>query len=258
MTGPSVQSGISRFAGYMIGFGLGGFFDGILLHQILQWHHLLSGLGDTRLNVYVLVFWDGIFHALMYVVTISGIYLLWRARKEFPPFGADRSLFARVLLGFSFWHIIDSVLSHWVLGIHRVRMDVENPLVWDLLWFVIFGILPLLIGCVMVRRCSTFGSRVNCSPASLFLAVMVAGPIASLPAPDQTKVMVLFMPGTSQQEALTAFAAVDANLIASDSSGLLWAIDMSPGGNSFELYRHGALVVTGAPLPLGCFNWTRA
>lgn len=28
-------------AGYLLGFGLGGFFDGILLHQVLQWHHLL-------------------------------------------------------------------------------------------------------------------------------------------------------------------------------------------------------------------------
>jgi uncharacterized membrane protein len=26
----------------LLGFALGGFFDGILLHQILQWHHLLS------------------------------------------------------------------------------------------------------------------------------------------------------------------------------------------------------------------------
>lgn len=28
--------------GAALGFALGGFFDGILLHQILQWHHLLS------------------------------------------------------------------------------------------------------------------------------------------------------------------------------------------------------------------------
>ena len=34
-------------AGIFLGLGLGGFVDGILLHQILQWHHMLS-------NVYVL------------------------------------------------------------------------------------------------------------------------------------------------------------------------------------------------------------
>ena len=28
-----------------LGLGLGGFFDGIVLHQILQWHHMLSSAG---------------------------------------------------------------------------------------------------------------------------------------------------------------------------------------------------------------------
>jgi Predicted membrane protein len=36
------------WARYALGFGLGGFFDGILLHQILQWHHLLSGIEEAR------------------------------------------------------------------------------------------------------------------------------------------------------------------------------------------------------------------
>lgn len=29
-------------AGILFGLGLGGLFDGILLHQVLQWHHMLS------------------------------------------------------------------------------------------------------------------------------------------------------------------------------------------------------------------------
>jgi uncharacterized membrane protein len=28
------------FAGILLGLGLGGFFDGIILHQVLQWHHM--------------------------------------------------------------------------------------------------------------------------------------------------------------------------------------------------------------------------
>ncbi|WP_267594617.1 DUF2243 domain-containing protein [Carbonactinospora thermoautotrophica] len=32
----------SSVLGLLIGFGLGGFVDGILLDQILQWHHMLS------------------------------------------------------------------------------------------------------------------------------------------------------------------------------------------------------------------------
>jgi uncharacterized membrane protein len=31
--------------GVLIGFGVGGFVDGIVLHQILQWHHMLTSAG---------------------------------------------------------------------------------------------------------------------------------------------------------------------------------------------------------------------
>ncbi|TIP73091.1 MAG: DUF2243 domain-containing protein, partial [Mesorhizobium sp.] len=29
-------------AGILLGLGLGGFFDGIVLHQLLQWHHMAT------------------------------------------------------------------------------------------------------------------------------------------------------------------------------------------------------------------------
>ena len=32
-----------RLPGFLLGVGLGGFVDGIVLHQILQWHHMLTG-----------------------------------------------------------------------------------------------------------------------------------------------------------------------------------------------------------------------
>jgi uncharacterized membrane protein len=41
---PHVFSRRFLWAGYLIGFALGGFLDAILLHQFLQWHHLPSGL----------------------------------------------------------------------------------------------------------------------------------------------------------------------------------------------------------------------
>ena len=45
-------------AGILLGAGLGGFVDGILLHQILQWHNMLSGqlppdtLVRAKVNMY--------------------------------------------------------------------------------------------------------------------------------------------------------------------------------------------------------------
>ena len=69
------------WAGAILGFALGGFFDGILLHQILQWHHLLSlvaGMGDLRTQV----LWDGYFHALMYLIAAAALWGLWSAHRR--------------------------------------------------------------------------------------------------------------------------------------------------------------------------------
>ena len=75
--------------GAVLGFALGGFFDGILLHQILQWHHLLSlvpGIDDLRMQV----LWDGWFHALMYVIALAGLAGLWRLHRRGAGSGAGR------------------------------------------------------------------------------------------------------------------------------------------------------------------------
>lgn len=53
-------------AGTQFGLGLGGFFDGIVLHQVLQWHHMLTSAGfpasdlpSMRINTLA----DGLFNA---------------------------------------------------------------------------------------------------------------------------------------------------------------------------------------------------
>ena len=65
----------------IIGVGLSGFFDGILLHQVLQWHHLLSLVpGEPFRDIGTQILADGLFHVLMYLVTAVGLWLLWRRR----------------------------------------------------------------------------------------------------------------------------------------------------------------------------------
>jgi hypothetical protein len=34
----------------LLGFGLGGFIDGILLHQVLQWHHMLTSTSGNPMT----------------------------------------------------------------------------------------------------------------------------------------------------------------------------------------------------------------
>ena len=68
-------------AGILFGLGLDGFFDGIVLHQILQWHHMLTSAGyptDTLEGLRINTFWDGIFHASTHIFVILGLLSLWR------------------------------------------------------------------------------------------------------------------------------------------------------------------------------------
>src|SRR3954451_21059558 len=62
----------------LVGVSFGGLFDGILLHQVLQWHHLLSLVGGEPLqDIRSQVFADGMFHILMYAIGCLGLWLLW-------------------------------------------------------------------------------------------------------------------------------------------------------------------------------------
>ena len=244
------------WAGYLLGFGLGGFFDGILLHQILQWHHLLSlvtraPFQDIRAQILA----DGLFHLLMYVIAFAGLWKLWKGRHHLGG-SADRLLLANAAIGFGAWHIVDGILSHWVLGIHRIRLDTEHVLLWDLLWFVVFGVAFVVLGWWLRRGNTALGGRGG--TAALVLAVLIGGPVAALPPPDASTVMVFFKPGTPPAQVFAGIEAVDGRILWSSPAGDVWALDVKDRGRTALLYRHGAWVVSNSALAVGCLAWTSA
>jgi uncharacterized membrane protein len=242
--------------GVLLGVALGGFFDGILLHQILQWHHLLSlvpGLADLRTQV----LWDGYFHALMYVVVLVAFWGLWRARGTSGD-GWRGPLAGALLAGFGLWHILDGIASHWVLGIHRIKIDSPNPLIWDLIWFAAFGLAPLVSGWFMLR-----GARPHSPPPGSTLTVLLLGVLTigaagwSLKPPkNQAFTTVVFAPGISPQRAWAAVAAADARVVWTDPSMDVVILD-APAERRWSFYRAGALLVSGSGLPAGCASWSR-
>jgi uncharacterized membrane protein len=260
ITSPSVgYSRGFRWAGYLIGVAFGGFFDGILLHQVLQWHHLLS-LVDSPVvkDIRVQILADGLFHVLMYLIALWGLTLLWRHREQFGMPSAGRLLFACALLGFGIWNVIDVALFHWVLVIHRIRVDSTNPLLWDLLWLALFG-LPFVAAGWWLRRRAATARRGKSGPSAMAAMVTTltlgAGAMAALPPASGGTSLVVFAPGTTSLQMFEAFDAVDVRIVGSDQSATVWAVHAPERGQAIKLYRHRALLVSGSMLTPGCFNW---
>lgn len=240
-----------------LGFALGGFFDGILLHQILQWHHLLSlvpGSGDIRWQV----LWDGYFHLLMYVIALAALVALWRTRRQGAA-ARQRHVVGALLVGFGLWHVADALLAHWLLQIHRVKPDADDPLAWDVGWLIAFGVIPLATGCVLwlSRRGSPRETSSTTIIAVLILMTVASGSWAARPPGDSSPSVVVFRPGMLPSEAALTLAAADAALVWADPSFGVALVHVR-GDRTWSLYARGALFVGGWGLPAGCLGWSRA
>lgn len=238
-----------------LGFALGGFFDGVLLHQILQWHHLLSlvpGVDDLRMQM----LWDGYFHLAMYIVALVGLAAVWRYRAVIGD-DPKRRLWAMLPVGFGLWHSIDAVLSHWVLGIHRIKVDSAVPLVWDLGWLMGFGILPAVAGLYVALGPRGPGRPLGGAIAALLVVTTSIGTWAAQPPGDSTLTSVVFRKSLSETQIRDRLASVGASVVWQDDARSMAVVDM-PDRGGWRLYGKGALLVAGAGLPAGCFSWSRA
>ncbi|MFC5731394.1 MULTISPECIES: DUF2243 domain-containing protein [Nocardioides] len=145
----------SRASGLLYGLGLGGFLDGIVLHQILQWHHMVSHVEDYPTNTVagleVNTLADGFFHlaSWLFVVAASVAAIKsWRDDRLAPSWTFHVGL---VLAGWGIFNVVEGVVDHHILGLHHVRDDVGSPLAWDI-GFLMFGALLILGGWMLHRR----------------------------------------------------------------------------------------------------------
>ena len=135
-----------------MGAGLGGFVEGIVLHQILQWHNMLSSRmpPNDLVAAKVNMFWDGLFRAAVWVMTAIGLSVLWRAggRRDVPWSG--KTFAGALIIGWGLFNLIEGIIDHQILGIHHVNEYAENKLPWDLA-FLASGIVFLLVGWMLIK-----------------------------------------------------------------------------------------------------------
>ncbi len=138
--------------GLLVGVGLGGLIDGIVLHQVLQWHHMLTGYGKyatfPRTTVAGLednTLADGLFHVATLILLGIGLFLLWRVLSGTHRPVPARALAGLLLAGWGLFNVVEGIADHHILEVHHVRDDVADPLPWDL-GFLAFGAALVVVG----------------------------------------------------------------------------------------------------------------
>lgn len=137
-----------------MGVGLGGFLDGIVLHQVLQWHHMLTATEsyppDTVAGLEANTIADGLFHAATWIFVLVGTTLAikaWQDGRLAPPWSFHIGL---LMLGWGVFNVVEGLMNRQLLRIHHVRDDVVEPLPWDA-GFLVFGIALIGVGWALVR-----------------------------------------------------------------------------------------------------------
>jgi len=140
--------------GIVLGVGLGGFLDGILLHQLLQWHHLLTSEypADTVEGLRMNSLADGLFHTVTWLAVLLGIGLL-NARVIAADRGRvwrSRDLWGWMLVGWGAFNLVEGIIDHHLLGIHHVHGG-PHQLLWDL-GFLALGVVLIVAGLIVAGR----------------------------------------------------------------------------------------------------------
>jgi uncharacterized membrane protein len=146
-------SSIEHMGILVLGVGLGGFADGIALHQIAQWHNMGSAkmplvtMDAMRQNM----LWDGLFHAAVWVVSVVGLYLLLRDARRGRPLPSTRGFTGQMFVGWGSFNLVEGLIDHHVLDLHHVRdLPVHVP-AYDWIFLVAGGIGFVVLGWLLSR-----------------------------------------------------------------------------------------------------------
>ncbi|MFD0868296.1 MULTISPECIES: DUF2243 domain-containing protein [Paenibacillus] len=129
---------------FLLGIGMVGMLDGIIFHQILQWHSTF--MHTDRFHQIVS---DGIFHLIVTIILFIGAVLLW---KSDPQDNGHRPeiFWGGLLVGGGLFNLAEGLVNHHILGVHHVKAG-PYQLYYDLS-FDAAALLILLSGVVQIRR----------------------------------------------------------------------------------------------------------
>jgi uncharacterized membrane protein len=152
----------TRAPGLLLGVGFGGFVDGIVIHQILQWHHMISDTHNhpmtTLAGLEANTVADGVFHLGTWAVALLGVIMMlvaWRQGRMAPTWPFQIGL---IIAGWGLFNVVEGLIDHQLLGVHHVRDDLGGPLTWDL-GFLTFSVALIVVGWLLHRAGQSGGEH---------------------------------------------------------------------------------------------------
>lgn len=131
------------WSGFLFGLGFAAFFDEVVFHQLLQWHHFYD-----RATSEIGLFSDGLFHAFSWFATVASLFLLadLRRKKALWP----KRWIGGLFVGTGLFQLYDGIIQHKLLKLHQIRYDVD-VLPYDIAWNAV-ALLLLAIGVLLLLQ----------------------------------------------------------------------------------------------------------
>ena len=144
------------WAGVVLGMGFGGLADGIVLHSILGWHHLVcagatvycqpTSMEQLKLENTQ----DGYFDLALWLVLLAGTAMLFRAARHAGPADRARVLCGSMLAGCGAFDFLEGLVNHQILGLHHVLPGDPHQFLFDMLYLAA-GAFLFTIGAWLIR-----------------------------------------------------------------------------------------------------------
>ncbi|MDT8861207.1 DUF2243 domain-containing protein [Alkalihalobacillus sp. MEB130] len=131
------------WSGILFGLGLIAFFDEMVFHQLLRWHHFYD-----RATTDIGLISDGLFHAFSWFATIGGLFMFADLRRRNAVW--LKRWWGGVFLGAGVFQLYDGIVQHKLMRLHQIRY-VDNVIVYDLVWNI-GAIILIIIGALLIQK----------------------------------------------------------------------------------------------------------
>lgn len=129
------------WSGFLFGIGFVSFFDEMIFHQLLHWHHFYD-----RATTHVGMVADGLFHAFSWFATVGSLFL-YADLKRCKAL-VLKSWLGSAIFGIGVFQLYDGLVQHKIFRIHQIRYGVDL-LPYDLTWNLT-AILLVIVGLLLI------------------------------------------------------------------------------------------------------------